>query len=166
MNEPINAIIIVEMMGKPADFLKKAVSEVPESIGKEKGIKVLGKKISEVKEIKDSTLFSTFAEIELEAETIQNLMIIIFLYMPSHTDIVYPENLRISNHDLSVLFNELSRRLHQYDGITKRLVVEKRILEAKLAELVGMGKKPEAAEKKEDKKRNNKKPKKQTKKKK
>ena len=131
--EKINAIIILEVMGRPANYVKKSLSEIAESINKEKGIKIIKKKINSSKKIEKS-LFLSFAEIELEAENITSLSRIIFLYMPSHIDIIKPQELRISNYDLNPMFNEIIRKLHEYDSVAKAMLFEKSIILKQLEE--------------------------------
>lgn len=132
MKEKINVIITIEMMGKPPEHLKDTISKFIEGMNAEKGVKILGKKIYEVKKIENSELFSTFAEVELELDDIYQLFMIIFTYMPSHIDIIKPEELKMKNSDLNVLCNELTRRLHEYDSVAKTIIFEKKILESQL----------------------------------
>lgn len=131
--EKINAIIMLEVMGRPASYVKKSLSEIAESINKEKGIKITKKKINSPKKIENS-LFLSFAEIELEAENIASLSRIIFLYMPAHIDIIKPQELRTSNYDLNSLFNEIIRKLHEYDALAKAMIFEKNIILNQLEE--------------------------------
>jgi hypothetical protein len=125
--EKINAIIMLEVMGRPASYIKKSLSEITENLNKEKGIKITKKKINTPKKIENS-LFLSFAEIELEAENIASLSRIIFSYMPSHIDIIKPQDLGVSNFDLSAVFNEIIRKLHEYDAVAKAMIFEKNII--------------------------------------
>ena len=52
--------------------------------------------------------------------------------MPSHVEITNPEEIRIKNFDLTSLMSELARKLHQYDEIAKRLMIERSILQRQL----------------------------------
>jgi len=130
--EKIRAIIIVEMMGKPAEYLKETLGKYVERISMEKGIKILGKKIHEPKKVDNSELFSDFAEVELELESFQHLFMIIFTYMPSHIEITGPEEVKIKNFDMNQLCNDLTRRMLEYDAIAKKMIYERRILENQL----------------------------------
>lgn len=128
----INASIIIEIMGRPADYLKENMLKLVDKMGSEKGVKILGRKISETKKIENSDFFTIFAEIELEFESLKQLILIIFTYMPSHIEITKPEEIRMSNYDLNVLCNEITLRLHNYDEIAKSIIFEKKILENQL----------------------------------
>jgi len=128
----IQAIIIIEMMGKPAGHLKETLEKYVDRIGIEKGIKILNRKVNKPKQLKDSELFSSFAEVELELENIQRLVFVVFTFMPSHIEIISPEEIRMRNFELNALCNELTRRLLDYDAIAKNVMLEKRALENQL----------------------------------
>ncbi|MBI2630085.1 hypothetical protein HYW76_03210 [Candidatus Pacearchaeota archaeon] len=128
MKQQIKAAMILEILGKPADYVKTALGEIVEKMGKEERVNILSKTIAEPKPIEGHEgVFTTFADIELETD-IEKLMILIFEYMPSHLEIVYPEKIEMTNADSNSFFNELARRLHQYDELTKTLLMEKQIL--------------------------------------
>jgi len=171
MVEKIKAIVIFEMLGRPADYLKETLKKFIDKVNNEKGVKILGKKIKKPKKLEQAKqeLYTTFAEAELEFEDMQAMFKIIFIYMPSHIDIISPEEIKIKNFDLNVLMTELARRLHQYDEITKRLSAERNILYTRLkqtkegGEIIGekkdkkneekAGKKTKKKRKKKDKKK-------------
>jgi hypothetical protein len=52
--------------------------------------------------------------------------------MPAHIEILSPQNISMTNSDCDDVFNELTRRLHGYEEITRMVQVEKSILEKKL----------------------------------
>ena len=138
MAEKINALTIIEMMGRPKEHLKETLIGVLNKIGTEQGIALLNKKIHEPKKVKDvkNEIFTTFAEIELEFDSFARLVTFIFSYMPSHIEIVKPENISVSNYDLNVLGNELVKRLHQYDSIAKIVSIERDNLKTQLEQLM------------------------------
>ena len=171
----INAIFILEVIGRPPEYLVETLENLAKQIGEEKGVKVIEKRINEpvlMKEQKD--FYSSFMEVELEVEEILYLAILMFKYMPAHVEILSPQNLTLSNAGFNDLFNELTRRLHGYDEIARILQTEKMILENQLKTIIGDGKqevshssvKAEREEKKEvkEKKEKVKKPKKEKKK--
>jgi len=80
--------------------------------------------------------------------------------MPAHVEITNPESLIIKNYDLNVFFNELVRRLHQYDEIAKISLMERtnmmnhiQTLQKQLEEKQGV-KEKKIKEKKPKKKKN------------
>ena len=142
----VNAILILEIIGRPAEHLVQTLESIAKQIGEEKGVKLIEKKINEpvlMKEQKD--FYVSFMEAEVELDEILYLAILMFKYMPAHVEIISPQNLTLSNAEFNDLFNELTRRLHGYEEIARILQTEKMILENQLKTIIG-------ADKKEDKK--------------
>ncbi len=135
--EKINAILIFEMLGRPANYLKETLGKFIDRVGKEEGVEILNKKLHDPKKVEDAKqeLFTTFAEVEIEFRNLTSLFKIIFVYMPSHIEIVTPKEIGIKNFDLGTITNDLARKLHQYDEIAKKLVIEKQILQKQLQQL-------------------------------
>ena len=99
--------------------------------------------------------FTSFAELELEFESLNLLFGSIFAYMPANVEIIKPEKLTLTNTDLSDLTGKLTGRLHDYDAITKKAMTEREMLVHKLKEVAPhLFKQPEPAQeaKQEDKK--------------
>ena len=131
----LDVIMIIEILGKPPEYIKKALSDLIDKLSKEQGVTLINKKIAEPKEVdKENGIFSSFAEIEIAVNDIRILTVLLFNYMPSHVELINPEFLTIKNYDLNLFFNELTRRLHQYDEIAKITVLERNILVKKLQE--------------------------------
>jgi hypothetical protein len=128
MTENITAVLMLEILGKPAEYIGKTLSEIVDKLGKEKNVRVVNKKIAEPKLVEgQENLFTSFAEVEIET-SLDRLMLLIFGYMPSHIDIITPEELKVKNSDLNLFFNELTRKLHQYDELAKSLMIERQII--------------------------------------
>jgi len=128
MTEKVQAVLILEILGRPAEYIKKTLSEIVDKLKEEKDVSVINKKIAEPKPVEgQENLFTSFAEIELET-FLEKLMAICFAYMPSHIEIVKPEELKISNAGLNSFLNELISRLHKYDELVKALMIERQTL--------------------------------------
>jgi hypothetical protein len=157
----LDIILILEIMGKPAEYLKVALSDIIDKLSKEPGVSLINKKIAEPKLITgEKDVFSSFAEIEIAINDIRTLTVLMFNYMPAHVEITNPESLIIKNYDLNVFFNELVRRLHQYDEIAKISLMERtnmmnhiQTLQKQLEEKQGV-KEKKIKEKKPKKKKN------------
>jgi hypothetical protein len=135
--EKIRTVIILEVIGRPAEYLTETLNDLIKKIGEEQGVKLIEAKMNEPCELKEQKDFYTsFAEIEFEADNLMVLTGIIFKYMPAHVEIIKPESLFSTNNDWNSIFNELVRRLHGYDEIARMVEVEKRILENKLREVL------------------------------
>lgn len=158
--EPIRALMIVEMIGRPKEHLEETLKEYIKKISSEKGMTLINEKLHEPKKIEhkkdenkeieasknpgalgketkiEAELFSTFAEIEFETDDINILMRLILFYMPSHIEILSPDKLEIENFDLNSFFNEIIRKMHEYDGIAKSMVMENKILKEKFQQIL------------------------------
>lgn len=129
----IHSVIVIEVLGKPKEYLSEVMGEVADAIGKHPGVEIVERKIHEPKEA--NNLFSTFAELEVAVKDLKILSDIVFAYMPSHIEILAPAELKISLNDATQFINLLAAKLHGYDSITKRFKVENMILKKKLVEL-------------------------------
>ena len=132
--ENVKAIIMLEILGRPAEHIKKVLSEIVEKLSSEKDVQIINKKIAEPKLVDgEESLFTSFVEIELQT-TIGKLMAICFGYMPSHVEIIHPEELKIKNNDFNMFLNELVRRLHQYDELAKAMMIERNVIAKQIQE--------------------------------
>jgi hypothetical protein len=129
----LQVIMVLEILGKPKDHVREALSTLVTKLGSEKGVKIINKTIHEPVEAKNSKdLFTSFIELEASFESIQDLFRIMFSYMPSHMEIISPDKISFSNVEFSEFGNVLLQRLHNYDAITKKVLVDKDILLKKL----------------------------------
>ena len=152
----INAMVIIEVIGKPPEHLNETLEMIIKSIDNEKGVRVKSKKINNPEVMKNrKDFYMNFAEIEVEVEKILHLVILMFKYMPAHIEIMNPEMIVLTNNGWNDILNELTRRLHGYDEIARIAGVEKEILEKKLREILGsqnlsVSMKPEKTKKKKE----------------
>ncbi len=123
--EKLTAILIIEVLGKPADYIKKALQDILEKLRTEKDVTLTHNLIHEPKELENG-VFTTFAEIELETN-LASLLNIVFSYMPSHIEVISPENLNLKNTALNSFLNEATRKLHQYDELARAMLMEKEV---------------------------------------
>lgn len=121
---------IIEILGRPADYIDKVLELVIQQIGKEKGIELLEKKTYPAKPLEK--VFSCFAEIEMLIHNLRTLSHFVFTYMPASVEILEPEEIKFSLQDVNNLLNDLAIRLHQYDALSKQLKFEKEVLIHKL----------------------------------
>lgn len=132
-NKEITAALIFDIIGTPPEHLKETLNLLIDEINKEKGVKVSSRKVNEPILMKDAIdFYTTFAEIEIIAEEISQVVSLMFKYMPANVEIISPERISISNNNFSDTLSEITRRLHSYDEIVRIMQVEKDILEKKL----------------------------------
>ena len=134
----INAVLVLDIIGKPKEYLVESLERLVGNIGREKGVLIVSKEIKDPVQMKDQKEFySTFAEIEIEVEEISTLFILMFRYMPAHIEILSPSMLGMTNNILNEALNDMIRRLHSYDELSRVMQVEKQILIKKIEELGG-----------------------------
>jgi len=134
----IDAVMILDIIGRPPEHLVESLEKIIEEIGKERGVTLKSRQIKEPILMKDQKdFYTTFAEIEVEVDDILYLAILMFKYMPAHIEIISPELIALSNNGFSDIFNELTRRLHGYDEIARIMQIEKQVLLKKIQELGG-----------------------------
>lgn len=134
--EKIQATLVLEILGRPAEHIKSALSTLVERMSSEKGVKVTEKIIHEPTEVKDTKdLYTAFAEVTVEFDAVANYFGVLFAYMPSHIEIISPEKIELINIDLNELGNKLLARLHDYDALTKKAMYERDFLLGKLKEV-------------------------------
>ncbi len=131
----IQAQMVLEILGRPAEHVKTALAQLVEKLGSEKGVKITDKTIHEPRAIEKSDLFTTFVEVSLEFDSMTNYFRVVFSYMPAHIEIISPESLTVKNTELTELGNSILTRLHQYDSVTKAVLADRGNLIAKLKEV-------------------------------
>jgi len=134
--EKLQVHIVLEILGRPPENVKEALNTIVVRLGSEKGVKVLEKKYHDpvaVEGAKD--LYTAFAEVSLELDSLDNYFGIMFAYMPSNIELVHPEEIVLTNHDLNQLAGKLTQRLHDYDAITKKMIFERDIVAQKLKQV-------------------------------
>lgn len=128
--------IILEILGKPAENVQTALKLLIERLGKENGVKITEQTIHEPSPLKEHPdLYTAFADLILELDSLDNYFGIIFAYMPAHIELITPEVINLKNEDLNILANKLASRLHDYDAIAKKLLFDNEQLANKLREI-------------------------------
>lgn len=135
--EGTRAVLIIEILGRPKEHLVESLNSLIDKINSEKDVIVESRKVNEPTLVKDQKdLYTTYAEIEVKVEDPFALVLLVFKYMPSHVEIIYPEEFILRNNDYNDLLNEITRRLHGYDELAKILQMNNMALEGKLKEIL------------------------------
>ncbi len=154
----IRAVMIIEVIGRPPEHIAETLNSIIKQIGEEKRVSIKETKINEPVLMKDQKDFYTsFAEIEFEAEEILDIAALMFKYMPAHIEIISPELIALTNNGWNEIFNEMIRKLHGYDEIARIIQTEKMILEKKLKDILGRQQEKKTADEKSAKKNSSKK---------
>ena len=128
----IRCIIVLEIAGRPADYIRKAMRLVINALSKEKGVEILSKKTGKIR--KAGTLFSTFSEIEMLVDSLPRLVGIIYGYTPSSIEIIEPSSFKLELSDANNLLNDFASKIHKAEIVAKRLGIENEILKKQVEE--------------------------------
>jgi len=135
LKQKIRALIVIEVLGSPKEHVENVMKQIIEKLEKEKGIKLIEQTTYKAEQQKNK-LWSTFADIELYAESIERLLGLCFDYMPSSVEIIEPDELKIKSIDLTNFINDLQARLHRYDMLIKSLNAENILLKRELNKFI------------------------------
>ncbi|MEK6850435.1 MAG: hypothetical protein AABX85_02590 [Nanoarchaeota archaeon] len=134
--EKIQANMVLEILGRPKENVSIALGTILDSLSKEKGTAIKEKILHEPIPVEGSKdLFTAFTELAVEFDSLSDYYQIMFAYMPSNVEIVYPEKIIVKNDELTSIGNKLIQRLHDYDAVVKNTLMEKEILVKKLYEI-------------------------------
>jgi len=134
----VTTIIIIEMMGRPPEHLKKGLMAHLEKFGAQKNVEVIKQTMSEPRLIDENNeLYTIFSEVEFTCPTLLDVMNVIFDYMPASVEIVDPQTLSLPSDEATEVMNSLAGRLHKYDDVAK--IMKNR--ENKFAQEMNMAKK-------------------------
>ncbi|MBM3230250.1 hypothetical protein FJZ22_01170 [Candidatus Pacearchaeota archaeon] len=133
MAEKVQSRIILEVLGRPKEEVAGALDLLIQNINKEPGVAVIGSDMHEPVVVKDSKdLFTAFAEVTLETQSLEHLFGLLFAYMPSNVEIISPQEITYTNASINHFANVLVSRLHNYDSISKKLLNEKNVMAQEL----------------------------------
>ena len=125
---------IIEVLGKPKEHVENAIKEYIEHIKQDSELVVLNEDYSEAKE--QGKLWSKFVELDLVIKGTKKLIGFCFEYMPSSIEVLKPEHLIMTSHELSNFLNDLQARLHNVDMVVKQLKAENDFLKQNMSALI------------------------------
>ena len=125
----IHAKAVVEILGTPKEHVEETMKMV---MGKAKdNYNLISETTYAAEEIEG--LWSTFADLEVDFKSMDQLIGFCFDFMPSSIEIIEPMQFSIKCTDMANLLNDLLAKLHRYDMIVKNLNAENIILKKKWA---------------------------------
>ena len=123
---------IFEVAGFPAEHVETSINTVADRIAKEKGIMILEQAVHKPRKISDQ-IYSSFIEIEFLAESLAQLVGMLYDYMPSSVEIIEPEDpISDDPQAVTMILNDLLAKLHNYNQLIHALKAENTILNRKL----------------------------------
>jgi len=120
------ARVIIEMLGAPKEYIETTLKNYIEKLKKD-GIKIIKETVEPAQ--KQNELFSTFVELDVEFEKMEELFGFCFDSMPSSVEILEPEELKITAGDLSDHLNDLQAKLHEVDMVVKTTRAQNKVLD-------------------------------------
>jgi hypothetical protein len=106
----IHVRAIIEVLGKPKDYVEKTLKNFIKKIKETSAIIVVKEDFSKAKS--QDELFSAFADIEFLIKDASALIGFCFDYMPSSVEILDPEQIVYDSCDFTDYLNDLQGRLH------------------------------------------------------
>ncbi|MCK5283160.1 MAG: hypothetical protein KAK00_07145 [Nanoarchaeota archaeon] len=125
---------ILEILGKPKDYIEGKTKEYIEKIKEDENLMLLNERISEPKE--QGKVWSIFAEIEVIIKGVTNLIGFCIDYMPSSIEIIKPDKFGFENRVFTNFINDLLAKLHRVDMIAKQLGTENNFLKKNMNGLI------------------------------
>lgn len=120
VEQKITAIMIVEVAGRPPEYLTNSLQLHIDKLNHVKGVKLVSSKLSEPAVVEsEKDLYTCFAEVEVEVVGLSKLMDLVFDFMPSSIEIIDPMNLDLNCQEATMFVNDLAGRLHKYDELAK-----------------------------------------------
>lgn len=119
-DKKIEAIMIVEVAGRPANYVREGLETHVSRLDQMKDIEVIRRTFSEPKKIEhQEEAYVCFAEIEVAVTNFQRLLDLVFDFMPSSIEIIEPGRIDLDSQEATMFVNNLAGRLHRYDEIAK-----------------------------------------------
>ncbi len=115
---------VLEVVGRPKDYVQNALQEYIEKLQNDDHYEVVSKELAELEKQEKQEMWMTFAELEIRTSSFSDIIGFCFDYMPSLIEVLEPNELVSSNAVISSLFNDLQARLHQVDMVAKQLRLE------------------------------------------
>ena len=138
MEQDIRALFTFEIMGRPPEHIKSTMEQLINKLSEIPGINIDKSKIHETKKVEDEkakNLYTTFSEVEVLAKDVNSIMTLVFHSMPSHIEIIKPQEFAMKNFDISTILTNITSKLHRYDEIAKTIVGERNMLIKKLKQM-------------------------------
>ena len=134
--QKILAKVMIEVAGTPQEHIDQTVKLLAEQIAKEAGVKVVKQKIGETIVVKidkiTRDMFSSFVELEMWFDNLESMSQLMFMYYPSHVEIIEPHSLTIPSDEVSEMYTTLAAKLHHLDSFVKKLKAQVAMLATEL----------------------------------
>ncbi|MBT3690729.1 hypothetical protein HOG16_00615 [Candidatus Woesearchaeota archaeon] len=136
--EKIKINTIIEIAGAPEEHVKETIDKMMGILKKNEKIEIIKQEVAppkknEVAHPNDPKqkvdVFSSFAELELDFPTLDELIQFCFVFMPSSIEVIEPQEIKVKQKDLENPLNDLLAKLHnqarvimEYDALRKQIM--------------------------------------------
>jgi len=107
----IKARMIIEILGFPAEALKKTLAKIVEEI--KTRVDVTDEEHAEPKPAGQGKILSSFVELEFTAPDFEKFMGIMIDFGPTNVEILEPQKMEIGINEMQNSFNDLLQRLQE-----------------------------------------------------
>ncbi|MAF51129.1 MAG: hypothetical protein CMH64_03485 [Nanoarchaeota archaeon] len=121
---------IIEILGKPKEHVESTMEKVLSELKNQKNLTIINQEIAETKELEK--FFSTFVDLELKLDSLDNLIDFCFDFLPSSIEIVEPEKLDLNSEAMAEYMNDLLAKLHQQSMLIRNLHAENTLMKKQL----------------------------------
>ena len=121
---------IIELLGKPKEHVESTMEKVLSELKNQKNLTIINQEIAETKELEK--FFSTFVDLELKLDSLDNLIDFCFDFLPSSIEIVEPEKLDLNSEAMAEYMNDLLAKLHQQSMLIRNLHAENTLMKKQL----------------------------------
>jgi len=127
---------VVEVLGKPKEHVDSTLKGYIQKLKENSRYEVAKEEIAELKQHEESELWMAFAELEIKASGVADIIDFCFDYMPSMIEVIEPEELRLDSLTVSSFLNDMQAKLHGVDMIAKQMKMENQLINSSLAKLL------------------------------
>ncbi|HIJ97505.1 TPA: hypothetical protein H1009_00280 [archaeon] len=143
----IKAKMLIEVAGFPQEHVDHAMKLITEKFAADRtDVRNISKKTNAAKKVESPDVkefYTGFLEIDAEYEDIIALLHLTLEFLPSHVEIIAPENIQLATTNLTELFTDISGRIHQYESMVRSLKADQEIMEREYNKLIPEEKKKE-----------------------
>ncbi|MFH1972453.1 MAG: hypothetical protein ABIJ18_03160 [archaeon] len=129
--ERIVVRITEEVLGSPKEHVDNTLNNIIDNLKEKKGIKILNVKPKAAEEL-ENTMFSAYADIEFETDSMKTVMEICFDFMPSAIEILEPAGVTLDSNEVTEMLNDLLAKQHKYSFVLNKMKTENIYLMKKL----------------------------------
>jgi len=128
--------MVIEIAGKPPEYIKEVLEKAIEQLEKEEGSKLINKTFHDPQLDAEKNLYSAFVEVELKVNSLPTLVCLILEYLPSSIEIIKPSEMHLQISEVNNLVNDLAAKMHKVTDLTRRIGSENYILKKQISEII------------------------------